>query len=64
MADEEGPVFRAAVVTAGSVENVILIRDDGFVLEGSNIVLLTEGSEVGIGWLWDGEEFHSPPDEE
>lgn len=68
MDEETVPVARAAVVTAGFVENVIIVatspEDGEFALEGSEIILLAEDSEVGIGWLWDGEEFHSPPDSE
>ena len=69
MNDDTVPVARAAVITAGVVENVIIIevpQGDGndFTLEGSEIVLLAEGSEVDLGWLWDGEEFQAPVIEE
>lgn len=65
--ENEVPASRAAVVTAGVVENVILVAapqedEEAFELEGSEIILLTQGVPVDVGWLWDGEGFQ-PPDE-
>jgi hypothetical protein len=63
----EVPTSRAAVVTAGVVTNVIVVsvapEEDPFEIEGSEIVLIVQGIPVDIGWLWNGSEFQSPPDE-
>lgn len=66
---DEVPVGRAAIVTAGVVDNIIVVSlpqegADPFVLEGSEIVLVANDSEVSFGWLWDGVEFHAPPNPE
>ena len=47
--------MRSAIITDGIVTNVIKGQ-----IEGS----VPCGSEVGIGWLYDGEEFTAPPEPE
>jgi len=47
--------MRSAIIADGIVTNIIKGQ-----IEGS----VPCGSEVGIGWLYDGEEFSAPPEPE
>lgn len=50
--------MRYAIIQNGKVENIVIAQS---AME-SNWVLISDGSQVSIGWLYDGETFTAPPD--
>ncbi|PKM67067.1 MAG: hypothetical protein CVU95_08255 [Firmicutes bacterium HGW-Firmicutes-2] len=48
---------KKAVVIGGVVTNIIISSDPSFKITNAELVSTKKGQVVGIGYLWDGENF-------